>query len=324
MSRPRTAFCIPIFEDWTSAAVLLARLDVVAAERDLDATVLLVDDGSNSAPPDDFAADLSALRAVNILRLRRNLGHQRAIAIGLTHLYEETDADRVVVMDGDGEDRPEDVPALLDRLETSPDHAVFAARARRTESLTFRAYYQAYKAIHLLLTGRKVEVGNFSVLPRSVVSRLIAVAEMWNQYSAAVFNARVKIETLPLARGTRIDGRSQMSFVSLAVHGLSAMSVYSAVIGVRLLMAACALIGVCFCALVGLGALALLPDLELPSWTPFAVLGLLLLTFNALLLGVVFVFVTLQSRNAATFLPLRDWRYYVESVRTVPPADEAA
>jgi len=311
-------FCIPIYEDWASVEVLLRRLDVTCEGAELrHADVLLIDDGSTSPAPEALAGPYQNLGEVKILRLRRNLGHQRAIAIGLTQLHEEGDYDHVVVMDGDGEDSPEDVPDLLERALERPGCAVFAKRARRSESLTFRAFYQAYRGVHRVLTGKKVEVGNFSVVPHAVLTRLVAVSELWNHYAAAVFNARVPIETVPLARGTRIDGRSQMNFISLAVHGLSAVSVYGEIIGVRLLLAACTMIGLSFLGLGTLLVLAVSPDVQLPTWTPLITIALLLIVFNALLLAIVFVFVTLQGRNSATFLPLRDWRFYVDKTVTL-------
>ena len=123
-------------------------------------------------------------------------------------------------------------------MKTTANRAVFAERARRTESLSFRLFYRLYKAAHLILTGEPVRVGNFSVLPATLLGRIVCVSDLWNHYAAAAFKARLPITTLPLARGHRLDGKSKMNFVSLAMHGLGAMSVYGDRIGVRLLVAA--------------------------------------------------------------------------------------
>ena len=179
----------------------------------------------------------AALRRIDVLRLRRNLGHQRAIAVGLAYVEECLHADAVVVMDGDGEDDPADVPRLLERLDEE-GHAtiVFAERARRSESLVLRVFYSLFKLLHLLLTGKGVRVGNFSAIPRRRLTSLVVVAEIWNHYAAAVFRSRQPYCMIPTFRARRLCGTSSMNFVSLVTHGLSAISVYSDVVGVRLLV----------------------------------------------------------------------------------------
>ncbi len=107
---------IPIFNDWSVVALLLPHVDRVLKEHGLEGDVLLVDDGS-TVPPETFVCPpLEVLGSVGVLELRRNLGHQRAIAVGLTYLYEHFAPSIVVVMDGDGEDDPADIPRLVAKL----------------------------------------------------------------------------------------------------------------------------------------------------------------------------------------------------------------
>lgn len=316
MSAKRTtvAFAIPVLDDWEAASILLRRLDAVAAEHGFDASVLLVDDGSSvAAPIDRLAGPWSALCEVEVLRLARNLGHQRAIAIGLTFLHQErTPRDAVVVMDGDGEDRPEDVPLLLAELDRGGrSQVVFAERARRSEGLLFRVFYQIYRALHVLLTGVSVRVGNFSALPWSAVSSFVVVSEAWNHYAAAVFKARLPRAFVPIARGTRLAGQSTMNFVSLAMHGLSAISVFGDVVGVRLLVAASAGL-VTF---VGLFALAsgmrASGAYEVPYWIEAWCMASILLALLLVVSAFVITFSILSARNTLSFLPARDYKYFV-------------
>ena len=154
---------IPAFNDWASLAQLLPRLDSVLAEHGVLADVLIVDDGS-TIEPDAMAVrgGSGALKRVDVLRLRRNLGHQRAIAIGLAYVEDCLRPGVVVVMDGDGEDDPADVPRLLDRLKEEGDaKIVFAERSRRSESLGFRFFYWLFKLLHWVLIGKGVRVGNY-------------------------------------------------------------------------------------------------------------------------------------------------------------------
>ena len=309
---PELHFCIPVYDDWAAVARMLALLDMVLFGREETVRVLLVDDGSSEPAPEKLGFTPKSIHAVDILPLRRNLGHQRAIAIGLTYLYTQRAGHAVVVMDADGEDAPADVARLLDECKRHQDaRMVFAQRARRSEGFRFWAGYQLYKAMHRALTGRRVEVGNFSVVPWALLARLVGVSEIWNHYPAAVFKARIPVAQVPLPRATRLAGQSKMSWVSLVAHGLSAISVQGEIVGVRLVCLAAGLIALAFLALVGVGAALVLSPAAVPPWaTTAAVLLCVLLVglFSMLTLPVLFV---LQARERYSFLPLRDYQHYV-------------
>lgn len=311
-------FCIPVFNDWVAAELLLRQLDEVATRIPEAVRVLLVDDGSTEPVPSALGFQPRALRRVQVLPLRRNLGHQRAIAIGLTYLYAEHPARAVVVMDADGEDAPADVLKLLDELARHDAHkAVFAQRDRRSEGLGFRAAYQAYKLVHRVLTGRRVEVGNFSVMPWELLGRLVVVSEIWNHYAAAVYKARFPVAQVPTPRAKRLAGESKMNFVALVAHALSAISVQGEIVGVRLVCLAAALISLSLLSLGLVFGLSLFTTLAIPSWAPTAaaLLGILVVgLFSLLTLAVLFV---LQSRERYSFLPLRDYKHYVLDERTL-------
>ena len=220
---------IPIYNDWAAAGLLLRRLDEVLADAGLTADVLLVDDGATVPLPDCWPGhDWRALGRIDVLSLRRNVGHQRAIAIALAFVDRKRSPHVVVVMDGDGEDAPEDVPRLLACLHQN-DHStiVFAERTRRSESAIFRVFYALYRWAHRLLTGIPVRVGNFSVVPFRLLRRLVVVSELWNHYAAAVFKARLPRACVPTERAPRLAGKSRINFVDLVMHGLSALSVHS-------------------------------------------------------------------------------------------------
>ena len=310
---------IPVFNDWESLGVLLPRLDRELAETGMAVDVLVVDDGSILDPRDlDDAGSFQAIRRIDVLRLRRNLGHQRAIAIGLAYVEDCLGSGAVVVMDGDGEDDPADVSRLLARArEEGHRKIVFAERSRRSESVTFRIFYLFYKLLHYLLTGKGVRVGNFSVIPRRRLSSLVVVAEMWNHYAAAVFRSRQPYCMIPTARGKRLCGRSSMNFVSLVAHGLSAISVYSDVVDVRLLVMSMLM------AILTLGGLVLTMIVRLattwaiPGWASNTVGILLILLVQAVMAAFVFSFAILGSRHGSTFLPRRDYTYFIGDLWTL-------
>ena len=308
----RTLICIPVFNDWESVLLLLDELRGVPLGLDGPAGIVLVDDGSTDPPPSGRLAAIAGFASIEILTLRRNVGHQRAITLGLAYIHKHRPCRVVVVMDGDGEDGARDVPLLLERCrETGYSSIVFAKRTRRSEGPLFLVGYHGFKAIHYLLTGLRVEVGNFSAIPGVLLDRLVGISEMWNHYAAAVIHARLPVEKVPIPRRRRLLGSPKMRPTDLVIHGLSAISVYGATIGVRLLMLSGLLMLLATAAILGLAGMRWLTSIPIPSWAMttagFLVMGLL----NLLLLSMIFVFFVLQSRNIANFLPIRDWEHYV-------------
>jgi hypothetical protein len=318
---------MPIFNDWPALKPLLKKLDRVLFEHRLRARVLLIDDGS--VDPVDPALSRLPYRAigqVEVLALRRNLGHQRAIAIGAAYVEQYIDCSALVIMDGDGEDAPEHVPRLLSKLAEEKERAiVFGARVRRSESLLFLICYHLYRVVHLVLTGIPVRVGNFSAVPPRLLRRLVVVSEMWNHYAAAVIRSRIPYCTVPAERAPRLAGRSRMNFVSLVTHGLSAISVFGEIVGVRLLLVTGLLMVLTFAGLLAAVVHGAASDAGLPGWAT-AVIGLLgLLLLQSLVLVLVLVVITLSSRSNANFLPARDYGYFVDGCQVLyPPAQAAA
>jgi polyisoprenyl-phosphate glycosyltransferase len=309
---------MPVYDDWETVATLLRRLDEELAARGIRAKVLLVDDGSIEAAP-ERVAHLRAIESLAILELRRNLGHQRALCVGLAHLQAAGLQGPLVVMDADGEDGPADVSRLLDEYARREGRvAVFAARAKRAERLAFRVLYRCYQLLHRLLVGQSVRVGNFSVLPPAFLDTLTVSSDLWNHYAATVFRAKLPVALLPVDRAQRIGGHSRMSLADLALHGLSAMSVYSDIIGVRMLFASAALIVL---ALLGFSGALLAGAQAGATFTQSAASSATLLAIvllQLLLLSLVFCFVLLRGRSGTGFLPLRDCPYFVRGSREIP------
>ena len=312
---------IPVYNDTAALGELLLRLDDVLHAKDLKAHVLVVDDGSTVAVADEaVATDYRALERLDVLELRRNLGHQRAIAIGLAYLEDQTACHAVVVMDCDGEDAPEDVPRLLERYRAEHERKiVFAERTRRSESLAFRLCYAVYKLMHYLLTGHRVRVGNFSVIPRSRLASLVVVSEMWNHYAAAVFKSRQPHCSIPTTRGRRLQGESSMDFVGLVVHGLSAISVYGEVVGVRFLVLALLLILLSLVGVVCILVVKLTTSLAVPGWATYTLGLLMIILFQAVMLAAIFSFVILGGRTGSFFLPRRDYAYFLGRMHRIYP-----
>jgi polyisoprenyl-phosphate glycosyltransferase len=310
---------VPLYNDWAACRLLLRDLDVSLKGHLLAARVILVDDGSSIEPPVDFPGhSFEVIDRVDILQLRRNLGHQRAIAIGLSYLWEHVRCETVVLMDSDGEDAPGDVPRLLAKFrQEGGKKIIFAERTRRSESWTFVLFYKLYKLLHRVLVGMGVRIGNFSAIPRARLDSLIVVSELWNHYAAAVVKSQQPFDTIPTQRAKRLSGKSGMNFVRLVAHGLSAISVFGDIIGVRLLVATLGLIILTLIGLITTVTIRLATNLAIPLWatTAFGILTVILI--QAVLLSIQFSFIVLNGRQGTSFLPCRDYAYYVGEVRTV-------
>jgi hypothetical protein len=286
----------------------------VLAPEPYEPYLLLVDDGSSVPCPPEFleGRPLLSIREVEHLRLRRNVGHQRAIAIGLAHVHAHLRCESVLVMDGDGEDRPSDVSSLLRKLEEcGHGRIVFAERTRRSEGLVFSFFYHLYRFLHRLLTGYAVRVGNFSVVPAHFLEQLVVTSELWSHYAASVFRSAIPYVTVSAPRGMRVAGKSHMNFVSLAVHGLSAISIYGDIVGVRLLIAASGCVVVLLAALGSVVGVRLFTDRAIPGWATSAVGILAVLLIQILLSCLALVVLTLGGRVRPGFLPVRDHVYFI-------------
>ncbi len=310
---------VPVFNDWKAAGLLIRELDNVFGEAGLLGEVVFVDDGSLEGVPEIIlSTQLQSLARIRALELRKNMGHQRALCIGLVYLYESNTGGAVIVMDADGEDAPSAIPQLLEKFNQERQHkVVFAERGRRAEAALFKAFYHIYRMLHRLLVGFDIRVGNFSVLPASNLERLVVSSDLWNHYAAAIIKTRLPYATVRLDRAKRISGNSSMGLVSLVTHGLSAMSVFGDVVGTRLLLVSSG-VGMLAMILIAVTVgIRLATHLAIPGWATYTAGLLLLVLFQSLTLALVFTFVVLNSRGQSSFIPMRDCPYYIRKIKTL-------
>ena len=264
----------PVYEDREASGQLFLEL---AREFGASAFLVVVDDGSVREPVNPASLKRAGLSGV-VIRLRRNIGHQRAIAVGLGFVADELpSAQRVVVMDSDGEDRPATVHALLEALDRDGVDVAVAERRSRVETLRFRVFYAIYKLIFGAMTGRRISFGNFMALRPSAVRRLSAMHETWTHVAGAVLGSKLRLALVPLDRGARYAGQSKMNFVGLTLHGFKALMVFAEDVLVRVGLACVIISGL---AVAGaLAAIVLkLVGFATPGWFSVA-LGVLFLVF---------------------------------------------
>ena len=315
---PRIAILTPVLDDWTCFGALVREISALYTGSGVEFDVITVDDGSAAAfDPTSLAlpAD-TCIVGIETIRLAVNLGHQRAIAVGLCGLAERADLDAVIVMDSDGEDRPIDIAALLAASRRNPAHIVLARRAKRSESITFRAGYRIYKLLFRLMTGKPISFGNFSLLPMTAVRRLVHMPELWNNLAASVLRSRLRCVEVPTVRGARYDGHSRMNLVSLAVHGLSALSVHTDTIFVRVLLGA-GLIGLAsLLGIIAVAAIRLTTDLAIPGWATTAAGQLLIILLQTGVIIVAASLTMLAGRSARPIIPIADAGQFVAERET--------
>jgi hypothetical protein len=322
----RLVILIPVFNDWSAVALLLPALDHALENCPARVEILLVNDGSTQPlEPALLAQPFEHLHAVQILHLRRNLGHQRAIAVGLVHIHKNLPCAAVLVMDGDGEDRPRDVPRLMEEFRRHGQNTIiFAERAKRLEKIGFRVSYWLYRTTHWLLTGVRVRVGNFSILPWQAVERLVIVSEIWNHYAAAIMRARLAYVTVPMDRGRRMTGESQMNFVALLVHGFSSIAVFSDVVSTRLLVAASALTALLAALTFAVVAVSWTVHIAVPLWAAWLCAVSLVILTQAVIGSFLLAFTILSARVNMSLSPVRDAPQFVDRLERVFPRDNLA
>ncbi|MEW9834468.1 glycosyltransferase [Mesorhizobium marinum] len=261
----------PVFEDGAIASTFCRDLREALGP---DVYVVLVDDGSVESEVHSSAISGAGLRGV-VIHLRRNLGHQRAIATGLNYAADKMPDARVVVMDSDGEDIPATAPALLRSLADGSVDVAVAERKNRHESLLFKAFYAFYKVIFTLLCGRRITFGNFMAVTPAGARVLAAMPELWVHVASSVLLSRLRVAYAPIDRGQRYGGRSKMNFSSLVLHGVRALMVFSEDVLVRVCIL-CAAVAATSLALMGLAVVLKAIGFATPGWFSVA-LGILLL-----------------------------------------------
>ncbi len=264
----------PVFEDIKASSQLFKNLHIELGE---NVYIVAIDDGSVLEP-----LKISALKEANlegvVIKLKRNVGHQRAIAIGLSYVTENMpNVSQVIVMDSDGEDLPSSIPRMLDMLLEPEVDIVVAQRKSRMETIRFRIFYVIYKMLFKILSGRTISFGNFMALKASAVKRLVAMQELWIHIAGCTLSSKLRIVNCPLDRGPRYAGQSKMNFVGLALHGFKALMVFAEDVLVRVGIA-CTTVAA-FSVLGVLVAVSLkLFNYATPGWFSVA-LGILLLVF---------------------------------------------
>lgn len=299
------AIVTPVLDDWESFSELVKNISALEAIRGAKVTIVAVDDGSAHVTLPSPETLGECVEQIHVVKLKANQGHQRAIGLGLAYVERELSPDRIVIMDSDGEDRPDVIPTLLAESEANPGAIIVAQRTKRSEGLIFRAGYQVYKFAFRYLTGKPISFGNFSVIPAERLPNIIYNSGVWNNFAATLLKSRVAIRFVPAERGVRYHGSSKMNVTSLMIHGFSAISVFTdVVIGRIISLLTLAVVAT----VIGVSVVIYLKffgGVFVPGYATtvilFMITGLLLCLFNGFLL----ILSLLATREASSAVPAR-------------------
>ena len=216
---------IPIYNDWQSVFKLLENINSEISGLEHEFSAIIVNDASTESRP-EINLNLDNLNSIKIINMKENQGHARCNAAGLKHIFENEEFDYVIPMDGDGEDRPEEIKQLIDNLNYHPDKPIVGERIKRSEGIFFKFCYFAHKIITSTFTGQSIKYGNYTCLPKSIVEKMINEKATWSSFSGALAKITKDRAIIPSERGTRYFGPSKMSFKNLIIHSLSIISVF--------------------------------------------------------------------------------------------------
>ena len=223
---------IPLYNDWKSVSKLLDEIDLQISSWDAEVSVIIVNDASTEERS-GLDSNYKKIKSVKILNMKENRVHQRCIAAGLKYICKNENFDRVIIMDADGEDRPEELGDFFKQAQENPSMTITGNRFKRSEGLVFRVLYEIHKLLTLIFTGKLIKFGNFSCLPKDHVKQLIEKPYLWNTYSSSVVRAIDDRTFIPSIRGLRYVLPSKMNFLALVFHSLTIISVFRNAVVIR-------------------------------------------------------------------------------------------
>jgi polyisoprenyl-phosphate glycosyltransferase len=223
---------IPVYNDWQSVFKLLENINSEVSTLDCEFSIIIVNDASTENRP-KLSTDFEKLKSIQVINMKENRGHARCNAAGLKYINEKEDVDYVIPMDGDGEDRPEELSLLIEKSKDYPNIVVTANRIKRSEGLIFRSCYLAHKYLTFFFTGETIRFGNYTCLPRSTVNKMANEPATWSSFSGSLAKIEKNRKSISSIRQERYLGLSKMSFINLLKHSLSIIAVFKTTLLIR-------------------------------------------------------------------------------------------
>ncbi len=223
---------IPIYNDRESLTKLIGTINEELNSVNAEVSILVINDASSQQIVDTYP-NLENIHSFEIINMKQNRGHARCIASGLKYIYEKKEFDYVIPMDGDGEDRPEEIKSFIELSGQVGEQSIVGERVKRSEGLLFQICYKFHKFLTLAFTGQSIKFGNFTCLSKSTIEKMLKEKATWSSFSGSLRKVEKDLVSLPSIRGTRYFGPSKMSFFNLLKHSLSIISVYRKTVLIR-------------------------------------------------------------------------------------------
>lgn len=302
----------PVYNDWICLEHLIKDINKSLAEKFDVINLVVVNDCSFELPIETI--ETPKKMTYSQVDLVTNVGHQRAILVGLCYCLEQKiDSEFIIVMDSDGEDNPKYINQFLDNANSSrKDQIIFANRSKRSESLTFRLFYFLYKKVFKLLTGSSISFGNFSCVPKSLLSQICNNPSFWNHYSASVIKSKLPYTLIPTERSKRYFGTSKMNFSNLILHGLSSLSVYIESIIIRVLKLSFLIF--IFLIIIGISVLftKYFSEYAIPGWATNVFGFILNLLITVILFNLLIILTHLSNRDKPISKPISFFKQIIK------------
>ena len=216
---------IPCYNDWQSLFKLLNSIDNNITMFDAEFTVLIVNDCSTEKMPKP-TFNFKKIRSIDLINIKKNQGHTRCNATGIKYLSEKIDFDYMILMDGDGEDNPDDLPLIIKNVLEKKNISVVATRKKRTEGFLFTFLYKLHKLATLIFAGKNMNFGHYSCLTKNDVLLLSSKKSLWSNFAGSAKKYIPNLYGIPTARGFRYFGPSKMPLKGLIIHSLSIISTF--------------------------------------------------------------------------------------------------
>tara|TARA_B100001121_G_scaffold24866_1_gene19243 strand:- start:103 stop:972 length:870 start_codon:yes stop_codon:yes gene_type:complete len=223
---------IPIYNDRESLKLLVENINHEIKDLNHEISIVVINDASSQQIIDSYP-NIENISSLEIINMKENRGHARCIASGLKYIFEKKKFDYVIPMDGDGEDRPEEIKNFIQLSEQSGEKSIVGERVKRSEGLFFKICYQFHKFLTLAFTGKSIKFGNFTCLSRATVKKMLEEKATWNSFSGSLKKIEIDLISIPSIRGKRYFGPSQMSFLNLLKHSLSIISIFRKTVLIR-------------------------------------------------------------------------------------------
>ncbi len=223
---------IPIYNDRESLKLLIENINYNIKDLNHEISIVVINDASSQQIIDTYP-NIENFRSFEIINMKENRGHARCIASGLKYIFEKEEFDYVIPMDGDGEDRPEEIKYFIKLSEQSNGKSIVGERVKRSEGIVFKLLYQFHKFLTLVFAGQSIKFGNFTCLAKSTVKKMLDEKATWNSFSGSLKKIEKELVSIPSTRGKRYFGPSKMSFFNLLKHSLSIISVFRKIVLIR-------------------------------------------------------------------------------------------